>query len=440
MNRSKKSSNNKPSPTLRNGTIISNLNHFVKSTLAVILCLILATPVTANSSNSGLPDDATIDAFGKVEAFYYNPSGDACQLPYTASSLSSSGYERLKDAVKAYGEVAMAMQREWGTPWEVVLAQMQKESSVGTAGIAINGAFNNWLGITGKGDAGSWTSPSGRNWAVYSSVEASIHDWAGTRVLRNGYYDTAFSYLDPNNYNLEQFIRTMVSSYAPSSDGNNEEAYASDVLSFISGPIEEVRSSMGWPSSAELAANENISIGGKHPIGSDLSSSPTNTVDPNCVGPGSGNINKTAIALSWPERAQPPRFDPNTAYHMALNAFNGVATRKQGDTCSIRGDSCDAFIASVMRYSGADPGFPCCGAANQLNYLSNSKSYIEIPNIGNPSNLLPGDIRSKGGHIEMYVVLPDGSGRIASASHCERTADHGISYYPDASFRIFRKI
>jgi len=91
MNRSKKPSNTKLSPTLRNNLIISNLNRFVKSALAVILCLlILATPVTANSSNSGLPDDATIDAFDRVGAFYYNPSGNLCFVSKSATSPTST--------------------------------------------------------------------------------------------------------------------------------------------------------------------------------------------------------------------------------------------------------------------------------------------------------------------------------------------------------------
>ena len=71
-------------------------------------------------------------------------------------------------------------------------------------------------------------------------------------------------------------------------------------------------------------------------------------------------------------------------------------------------------------------------------FVAHPEKYEEIPNLGNSSNLQPGDIRSKPSHIEMYVVDESGNGRIASASHGDRTADHGIGYYADSSYRIFR--
>jgi hypothetical protein len=171
-----------------------------------------------------------------------------------------------------------------------------------------------------------------------------------------------------------------------------------------------------------------------------------------CGSSGNGDANQTAIELSWPERSHNGRadwfdawqpisnFDPNPAYYAALRSENGVFTRGEGDNCSMGGNSCDAFVASVMRTSGADEGFICCGAARQLDYLSgHPDKYEEILNIGNSSNLQPGDIRNSGGHIEMYIVLEDGSGRIASASHCDRTGDHVDNYYPGTGFRVFRK-
>lgn len=335
----------------------------------------------------------------------------------------------------------MEVQREFGTPWEVVLAQMQKESSVGTAGVAVNGADNNWLGITGSGDAGSYISESGREWAVYSSVEASIRDWGGWRVLRNGIYDAAFSYLSPSNYDLHSFVTEMVRHYAPSSDGNNEEAYVSDVMSFINGPIAEVRAEMGWPSSAELAAQEGIDIGGAHALGSSGGGATSYTTSTNagyCTETGNGDINATAILLSWDDDTHEPD-DPKPEYYDALHEPNGVATLHEGDSCSIGGNSCDAFVATVLRHSGVDSSFPCCGAATILYYLEgHPEKYEEIPNTGSAADLQPGDIRASAEHVEIYVVLPDGTGRIASASHCDRTADHARSYYSNPSMKVFR--
>jgi hypothetical protein len=107
----------------------------------------------------------------------------------------------------------------------------------------------------------------------------------------------------------------------------------------------------------------------------------------------------------------------------------------------MNGNSCDAFVATVMRYSGADEDFPCCGVSTLYSYLSSHPDlYEEIPNIGSAENMEPGDIRIKPGqHVEMYVVLEDGKGMIASASHCDRTGDHASAYYADSGYKIYRK-
>jgi len=399
-------------------------------------CLVLALLIAAlGSSATAFAADNPYHQSNNI--YFYDRNDGICGDINEGSLLNSTnGYERLKEAVAKYGETAMQMQRVYGTPWEVVFAQMQKESGTGIAGIAVTGATNNWLGITGSGDAGSYVSPNGRTWAKYTSVSVSIEAWAGPKVLRNGIYDGAFAYLSPSNYDLDAFLRKMLSHYAPSSDGNNEEAYRQDVLGFINGPIAEVRAEKGWPSSKELAVRENIPIGGQNAIGSDVSKDSDATF--NCDT--TGDINATGILLSWPDRTHAPN-DPNPAYKTALNAEDGVATLRQGDSCSMGGNSCDAFVATVMRWSWADKDFPCCGAANQLNYLmSNPEKYMEVPNTGNAADLKPGDIRSRPGHIEMYVVLPDGSGRIASASHCDRTADHYDGFYQDISYKVFRRI
>lgn len=162
---------------------------------------------------------------------------------------------------------------------------------------------------------------------------------------------------------------------------------------------------------------------------------------------GDGGINDTALLLSWPDRGHDPWNDPKPEYREALRAENGVGTRGEGDACSINGNSCDAFVATVMRYSKADEDFPCCGIGNETDgwsqtwYLSSHPElYEEIPNIGSAENMQPGDIRIKPGHhIEMYVVLEDGTGAIASASHCDRTGDHASPYYADSGYKIFRR-
>ena len=65
----------------------------------------------------------------------------------------------------------------------------------------------------------------------------------------------------------------MISHYAPSSDGNNESAYVASVLSLLRGPIREVQEEMGWLSSEDFAKQNNIPVGGNHPIGQTIDTS-----------------------------------------------------------------------------------------------------------------------------------------------------------------------
>ena len=210
-------------------------------------------------------------------------------------------------------------------------------------------------------------------------------------------------------------------------------------MSKLIGAIENRAKEKGWLSSAELAKKypEMLANASANAAGNDSAATVVETAG--CLTSGNGDINETAIEMSWPDRSHANN-DPNPKYREALHAPNGVATLKQGDSCSMGGNSCDAFLASVMRFSGADSDFPCCGAANQLSYLlGHSDLYEEIPNIGNTSNLQPGDIRARPGHVEIVVQLDDGTFKIASASHCDRTADHHRNYYASSEYKIFRR-
>ena len=351
------------------------------------------------------------------------------------SEITGTGAARVKSATQVYGEIAMQAQKTYGVPWEVLIAQMQVESNIGQSPLALQ--TNNWLGIRGTGDAGTYQTENNGNFAKFSSVEVSIQAWAGSYVMRNGYYDAAFQYLDPNNWDLHSYLVEVIHHYAPSSDGNNEAGYVANVESIIENMIKPAREEMGWPSSEEFARQNDIPIGGMYPIGStvgnDLASISL------CGKSFNGDINATAIYLSWPDRGHDPWNDVKPEYRTAL-AETGV--NRLGDRCSMNGNSCDAFVATVMRYSKADPNFYCCGVSGggMISYLlGHPELYQEIPNIGSADNMLPGDIRISSGHVEMYIV-EDGVGKIASASHCDRTGDRGVNYYPDSSYRIFRKI
>ncbi len=128
--------------------------------------------------------------------------------------------------------------------------------------------------------------------------------------------------------------------------------------------------------------------------------------------------------------------DATPAYAKALIE---VGLNTYPDVCAAAGGSCDAFVATVYRYSGVDPDFFCCGVSSggQISYITSSGKYKEVPNA--LGSLEPGDIRISSGHIEMYVEV-NGEPRIASASHCDRSGDIGNFYENSATFRAFRYV
>lgn len=154
-----------------------------------------------------------------------------------------------------------------------------------------------------------------------------------------------------------------------------------------------------------------------------------------CGGSVGGNhdINQTAIDLAWPNLGH--GLTPKPSYKQALQS---TGINRLGDRFSMMGASCDAFVATVMRHSGVDPDFACCGVSHNgatARHVLNSGKYIEVPN--HPGSLQPGDIRLSSGHIELYIEV-DGVGKIASASHSERTGEILNFYDNSKTFKAYR--
>ena len=150
-------------------------------------------------------------------------------------------------------------------------------------------------------------------------------------------------------------------------------------------------------------------------------------------GAGNGDLNQTAINLAWPEHGH--GLTPRDTYKTAITEV-GLST--YGDRYVRIGASCDAFVTTVFRYSGVDPDFKCCGVSHQSatgQYVRTSGKFVEVPN--KAGSLKPGDIRLSEGHIEMYVEV-DGVGKIASASHGDRTGEIGPFYDNSATFKAYR--
>ena len=352
--------------------------------------------------------ESVLDFLDLNNIFYYNPeSTNKNCYPGIGSfdGIVTAGLSPQQSAfIDRYYDIAATLGAEYGIPWETVMAQGILESGAGTSRFALE--RNNFFGIgafdSNPNNARSFASPA-EGWKGYFENIKNTPTYSA---------HGAFNYAnDPYGY----LVAIKEAGYA--TDPN----YISKVGSLIKA-VENRATEKNWNLSSQTTKT----------------TTHTSSILMGCSYGSQGNhdLNSTAINLSWPDSSHSPD-DPKPEYKAALNT-TGVASL--GDNCSMAGKSCDAFVATALRYSGADENVPCCGAARMLAYFaSHPDLYEEIPNLGNSSNLQPGDIRAKPSHVEMFVLLPDGSTRIASASHCDRTADHARSFYQDSGYRIFRR-
>ena len=395
----------------------------MKKMMIIISVLAVAVlPTSASALQAG-----KIDYFDTIGAYYYDPEGaNRCSTSATGSydGKASAGLSDHQSAwVDTYHNIAESLSIQYGIPWETVMAQGIMESGAGISDFGQN--RNNFFGI------GAFDS-NPDNAFYYDTPEEG---WKGyyENIRKTETYRQHGAFTHPDDpYAYMHAI--LEAGYA----GTNY-AYYGYIEPVITAVINRANEK-GWETSAELVKSHPEMVANAKALqaGDGDESDLEYSAGDNCISRGNGDINRTAIELSWPEAGHDPWNDPKPEYREAL-AATGV--NQLGDACSMNGNSCDAFVATVLRYSGADENVVCCGAANMLTYFTQHTIdlYEEIPNLGNTSNMQPGDIRVHGGHVELLVQLDDGSFRIASASHCDRTGDHATGYYPDSSFHIFRR-
>ena len=179
--------------------------------------------------------------------------------------------------------------------------------------------------------------------------------------------------------------------------------------------------------------------------------------DAYCSTPGSnGDIADTALLLSWDcgsssgcHSQNGPPFEPKPEYVTAMQQVGTYDNPGLG-----YGASCDRFVATVMRYSGADANFPIGYANDSGVYLMSHKElYDEINFDGTNVDILqPGDIFStfspagqSGGHIWIYVKIngEDGRADASFGSSSGRTAEHytRVPIINDGrQYKVFRRI
>lgn len=141
-----------------------------------------------------------------------------------------------------------------------------------------------------------------------------------------------------------------------------------------------------------------------------------------------GPIAQVAITLSWPNRRVHAKNDPKPEYVTAMKEVDAYREGCNNEGCAPPGASCDQFVGTVMRYSGADPDFPIFGPGTQEKHMLNHpEMYMKVDAHDDVNNLEPGDIlvtTHNGAHILLYVGEVDGERMQASASWNDRTGEH----------------
>ena len=146
---------------------------------------------------------------------------------------------------------------------------------------------------------------------------------------------------------------------------------------------------------------------------------------------GGGTIAETAILLSW-DGSGHSKSDPKPEYVEAMKEVGGYTAPCNGTGCAPIGASCDQFVGTVMRYSGADLEFPIFAPGAQEAHMQAHPEMYEKVEASDVSDLVPGDIfvtTENGRHIYIYVGEVNGEESQASASFNDRTGEHFAGVY-----------
>lgn len=416
-------------------SLLSRLSIRLQRLFAALILLFTASlsplPAFADSAASGFSENE-LKFLNSNDIVYYNPYAGICADystdPDAEPPKGSTGSLTRQQAefVAKWHDLVEKLSIEYGIPWEIAMAQGVHESASGTSHIA--------------------------------RVKNNLH---GVHAFDGRAFETAYAYSDFTNGWIGYFHNLVnTSSYANKGLFKGEAVtnpyaalkaiaaagYASDPNYIAKNSVQiakviKLAQEQGWRLSSELATMHpemqqnaaTISSSHKNPYqrkGSGSLKSPYhfNYVGLNgrgdgegilsnsdlCVyGAGNGSINDIALQLAWDTR-QGRKVKPE--YEAAM--------KQVGAWDGLRGASCDHFVCTVMRYSGADPKYPVQNVQRQIAYMkSHPELYQNLGPARSTDNFQPGDIFTVTHHTMIYVRLPDGKEGIASASIGSRTGD-----------------
>lgn len=139
-----------------------------------------------------------------------------------------------------------------------------------------------------------------------------------------------------------------------------------------------------------------------------------------------GNIVQTALNLAWDHPVAVgvnSEAEAKPEYVAARNKYNPSGDHRWASDCGV-------FVSTVMKASGADPEFPGSGTGDIKTYLENSPKYQVLTSISSESELQPGDILSRVGHVYLYTGQPNAKAVEASLGDRVPATRKGVNPLP----------
>ena len=275
--------------------------------VAITGCIAYSSPTYAEAKNTFITNVTTFSAlnkdrlnmFSQNNILFYDPSPctsvvsawNGEEVTWDDLNQISEGDTRAAITLLAstYGELAMALQEEYGVPWELVFIQMGNESGGGvnrSHSVAINirdkdGRYN-LLGmdIPSNRSKNQWASEetypytdrsngSSHEAAEYDSISLMIIGYV-IAYYRNGIYDEALQYWGYQNFDFWTGFSAATCHYV-GTPGSCSSSYSDPDGNggWFYGVVSDVAKEKGWPSSEEFAKERQINPGGNWPINGD---------------------------------------------------------------------------------------------------------------------------------------------------------------------------
>jgi len=355
-------------------------------------------------------------------------NGSACVCRDSVENVKAGvATGTMKKFIEAYGQTVFDVGKQYGIPYDAILAQIGLESAWGNA--VPGGNSNNLFGIkaypgwtgetvssgTQEDDGSGGMTSITADFIKFNSIEEGIEGYAQF-IHRNSRYKTALKYpKNPVRY-IEEIKKA---GYA------TDSRYVSKLVGILKTVQQYIADNNLFPPSSEVEpdnAPPNAQVSSGTPVSSGGCAD-----DSGGSSASSGDIIGTAIKLSWPEDRGTT---PKPEYADALREFNPSVAGMAAD--------CGVFVSTVMRASGADKNYPPSGTWIQEPYMSSSSKYEFFggnsgARIRSTADLEPGDILvvnagsgvGGSGHILIWLG-PNPTGKnIASASLGTRAGNLG---------------